>query len=179
MRVVPLGITALALSAGLAACGGDSGLSASELKKQANAICTRGDDDLVEAGKKLVAEAGGQQPSVDAVVAFFKDEALPIAKKKLDDLEKLDVSGDRKDQVEDLVAAGRDAIEEVETGLTEDGAAFLSSKGPDPFADFNAQAREMDLDQCAGESATPTTDSTDTTATTGGGDATTTTTAGG
>lgn len=174
MRALVTGISALLLAA-VAACGGDSGLSAEELKKEANAICTRGDDDLVEAGKKLVDAAGGQQPSVEAVVAFFKDEALPIAKKKLDDLEKLDVSGDRKEQLEDLVKAGREAIDEVETGLTEDGAAFLSSQGPDPFADFNELAAEMGLDQCAGETATP---STTTTTASPGGAATTTTTKG-
>jgi hypothetical protein len=115
---------------------------------QANAVCLRGDDDLVTAGEELAKASGGKAPDEAALVAFFKDKALPIARKKLDDLEKLD-AGSRKKELAELVKDGREAIEEFETGLEEDGAKFLSG-GASPFGDFNELARELGFDRCAG-----------------------------
>jgi hypothetical protein len=40
----------------------------------------------------------------------------------------------------------------VESGLKKQGAAFLQAKGPDPFKDFNSQAKDLKLTDCASAS---------------------------
>jgi len=40
----------------------------------------------------------------------------------------------------------------VEAGLKKQEAAFLQAAGPDPFKEFNSQAKGLKLDNCAGES---------------------------
>jgi hypothetical protein len=136
---------------GAAACGGDDkgpALSAEEFAKQANAACVAGDEELEKAGADLVK---GGQPKTQEVADFFLDEAVPIARRKLDQIENLNAPVDQRAAVKDMLAAGREAIDEVADGLKEDPEAYLSEKGPDPFDDFDEMARELGLDRCASQ----------------------------
>ena len=147
IRTIVLALAALALP--LAGCGGDSqALSTAEFQKQGNAVCKQGDAQLAEKGKKLFGPAG-QAPSVEALAAYFREDALPVARTKLDGLDQLDPpEGDRK-QVERMLAAGRRAIGEVDQELKKDPIAYFSAKGADPFEEFNRLAAELGLHGCA------------------------------
>ncbi len=164
LRIPPV-LAVLALLLGGAACGDDGGsaLSAEEFAKQANAACVAGDQELEAAGQEL-AQAG--QPSTQQIADFFLEKAVPIARKKLDQIEKLSPPSDQEAAVKDMLAAGREAIDEVADGLADDPDAYLTAKGPDPFADFDEMARELGLTRCASQKETLP----------GEGDATTTTT---
>jgi hypothetical protein len=162
VRRVPLGLAFLVLLLG-AACGDDR-LSAEEFAEKANAACVAGDRELETAGQEL-AKAG--QPDTQQIADFFLQKAVPIARRKLDQIEALNPPSDQEDEVNDMLAAGREAIDEVADGLEEDPEAYLTAQGPDPFTDFDEAARELGLSRCASQpQALP-----------GDGEATTTTTA--
>jgi hypothetical protein len=154
MRAIARSVAVMALSgATLAACGGGgggSGLSTSEFRKQANAICVKGDAEVTKASKALFegAAKGGEVPA-ETMAGFFKDKALPIVQRKIDGIGKLEVSKDLTERLQQAVAAGSRAVKEVRAGLEKDGAKYLSTKGPDPFKDFDASVRALGLDKCA------------------------------
>ena len=134
-----------------AGCGGDSGtpLTADEFAKQANAICKAGDQKLVEEGKQILADA---KTTPDQLAKFYLNSAVPNARNKLKGIGKLHPPTKDKSKVKKMLAAGKKATDTVEGGLKKQGAAFLTSKAPDPFKDFNAMARDLKLTDCAGQS---------------------------
>jgi ABC-type glycerol-3-phosphate transport system substrate-binding protein len=149
MRPIALCLFALvALGAGVG-CGGDSGppLTAEEFAKQANAICKAGDTKLAEEGKDLLKDA---KASPDDLAKFFLKQAIPNARTKLKGISKLNPPTEEKAKVKKMLAAGRKATDTVEDGLKKQGAAFLQAKGPDPFKDYNDQAKDLKLTDCAG-----------------------------
>jgi hypothetical protein len=142
-----------ALFVPLAGCGDDShALSSTEFQKQANAICKQGDAELVEKGRTLFGPDGKATPSAEALAAYFRNDALPVARTKLDGIDKLDPPRDDRKKVDRMLTAGRRAIQQVDEELKKDPVAYLSAKGPDPFAEFNRLGGELSLDDCtAGE----------------------------
>ena len=149
MRRIPPALFAVLLTA---ACGGgdDKGppLTAEQFVTQANAACVAGDEELEKAGAKLTTSA---QPKTQEIADFFLAEAVPIARKKLDQIEALNPPADQREKVADMLEAGREAIDEVEEGLEDDPGTYLTAKGPDPFDDFDELARELGLDRCASQ----------------------------
>jgi hypothetical protein len=147
MRRIVLALAAMAVP--LAGCGGDSqALSATEFQKRANAICKEGDADLAEKGKKLFGPDGRTTPTPEALAAYFTDEALPVARTKLDRIDKLDPPKDDRKKVERMLAAGRKGISQADQQLKEDPVAYFSGKVPDPFAEFNQRAGDLGLNDC-------------------------------
>jgi hypothetical protein len=139
-----------ALGLPLAACGGDSqALSSTEFQKQANAICKEGDAELGEKGKKLYGPDGRASPTAEAIAAYFTEDALPVARTKLDRIDKLRPPKSDRKQVDRMLAAGRKGVTQVEEQLKKDPVAYLSAKGQDPFEDFNDLALDLGLDSCA------------------------------
>ncbi|MGH9041265.1 MAG: hypothetical protein ACRDZ3_13655 [Acidimicrobiia bacterium] len=143
-------LVVLLLIAAAPACGGgdDKGppLSDEAFLEQANAACVAGDAELEKAGEDLVSSG---QPKTEEIANFFLDEAVPIARRKLDQIEDLSPPANKAEVVEEMLAAGREAIDEVSEGLEEDPGGYLTEKGPDPFDDFDEMARELGLDKCA------------------------------
>jgi hypothetical protein len=148
MRTIALALAALALS--LAGCGGDDqALSTTEFQEQGNAVCKEGDAQLAEKGKRLFGPDGKAPPSVEALAAYFREDALPVARAKLDGLDRLDPPEGERKKVERMLAAGRRAIDEVDQELKKDPIAYFSAKGADPFEEFNRLAAELGLHGCA------------------------------
>jgi hypothetical protein len=151
MRRIALCLLALAALGVGVDCGGDSGppLTADEFAKQGNAICKAGDTKLGEEGKDLLKDANA---TPDQLAKFFLDHAIPNAKNKLKGIAKLNPPTKSKAKVKKMLAAGKKATSTVEAGLKKQGAAFLQAKGEDPFKDFNSQAKDLKLTDCAGQS---------------------------
>ncbi len=150
MRRIALCLLVLAaLGAGVDCGGGDSGppLSADDFAKQSNAICKAGDAKLADEGKNILKDAN---TSPDQLAKFFLNNAIPNARTKLEQIGKLHPPAKEKDKVKKMLADGKKATDTVETGLKKQGAAYLSAKGPDPFKDFNSEAKDLKLTDCAG-----------------------------
>jgi hypothetical protein len=143
-------VIAAALGAG-SACGGDDSppLSADEFAKQANAICKAGDEKLAEAGKELLKDANA---TPDQLAKFYLEHAVPNARFKLKEIGKLKPPNKDKAKVKKMLESGDKATDTVENGLKEQGVAFLSAKGPDPFKEFDETARDLKLSDCASKS---------------------------
>jgi hypothetical protein len=138
-----------ALAVPLAGCGENShALSSTEFQKRGNAICKQGDAEMVEKGRTLFGPDGKSTPSAEALAAYFRNDALPVARTKLDGIDKLDPPTPDRKKVDRMLAAGRRAIEQVDEELKKDPITYLSGKGPDPFAEFNRLGGELGLDDC-------------------------------
>ena len=146
-----IAVCLLALTALSAGCGGDSGtpLTADEFAKQANAICKAGDQKLVEEGKQILADA---KTTPDQLAKFYLNSAVPNARNKLKGIGKLHPPTKDKSKVKKMLSSGQNATDTVESGLKKQGAAFLTAKGPDPFKEFDSQAKDLKLTDCAGKS---------------------------
>ena len=143
-------LTVVGLSA---ACGGGGGggpaLSADEFAKQGNAICKAGDVKLADEAKAVTADP---KTTPDQLAQFYLHNAVPNARTKLVEIGKLHPPAGDRSKVKKMLAAGNKATDTVESGLKNQGAAYLSAKGPDPFKDFNSMARDLKLTDCAGQS---------------------------
>jgi hypothetical protein len=152
MHRIALCLFALAAFGAAADCGGgDSGpaLTAEEFAKQANAICKAGDAKLAEEGKDLLKNANA---SPAELAKFFVKNAIPNARDKLKAISKLRPPTKDKAKVEKMLSAGRKATDTVEQGLKKQGPAYLQAGGPDPFKDFDTQAKDLKLTDCASQS---------------------------
>ena len=150
MRRIALCLLVITVLGAGAGCGGDSGtpLTADEFAKQANAICKAGDAKLADEGKALLADA---KTTPDQLAKFYLKSAIPNARNKLKEIGKLHPPDKDKSKVKKMLAAGKKATDSVESGLKKQGASYLAAKGPDPFKDFNSQAKDLKLSDCAGQ----------------------------
>ena len=143
-----LACAVVALVLGGTACGDDEDrLSAEEFRTQANELCAdfgAADDDAAQEF------FGDDEPSAEEVAAFFEESALPRVRALLDDLDELVPPESLEQDVEDLLDDARAALAEVEQAVEEDPEAFLA--GEDPFAEVDARAVELGLDNCADDS---------------------------
>ncbi len=130
--------------------GGDSqSLSESEFRQQANAICTAGDAELDAKGtQKLYGPDGKATPTPEMIAAYLTEDALPVARTKLDGIERLEPPAKDRKKVERMLAAGRKGVAQVDAQLKRDPRDYLSATGPDPFQEFNKLAGDLGLDRC-------------------------------
>lgn len=148
LRKLAVGLAILSLWS----CGGGDGVppNTSQFAEAGNRICAEGDAELAEASDEALEARGDRELSLEETAAFFRSEALPIARRRLDDLAGLEPPAGDRQRLAELVAAGRAAVAEIERGLEEDGTEFLAASGPNPFATFDALALALGLSDCAG-----------------------------
>jgi hypothetical protein len=151
MRRIALCLAALALVATGAACGGDKGppLTADEFARQSNAICKANDAKLADEGKQILKDAN---TSPQQLVKFYLDNAIPNARRKLKAIGNLNPPAKEKDKVKKMLSDGKKATDAVEQGLKKQGAAYLTTKGESPFKQFDSDAKDLNLTDCAGKS---------------------------
>jgi hypothetical protein len=156
MRRIVLGLLAVGFAVAGAGCGGGGGkgeasapVSNDEFTNEANAICQAGDARLGQEGGEIMANT---KSTPEEVVKFFLEHAIPIARDKLKQISELTPPAQEKGKVRKMLADGGKAIDTVEAGLKGKGAAYLQSPGSaDPFADFNAEAKALNLTDCIGK----------------------------
>lgn len=148
MRRLCLTLALLVGPAALVACGGDDALSKPEFVAKATAICATLNTELQNKTTALLAKDANALSDAQKLSQYFIDVALPVARQKLDRLEKLKPPKDDRDQFEDLISEGRSAVADVEAGLKDDPKSLLS-EGPNPLADFDDMARDLGLTGCA------------------------------
>lgn len=141
------------LLAASAACGGGGDGSAptsEEFAAAANRICAEGDEMLAEANDAVLEANRSEQLNLAQTAEFFAETVLPIARGRLDALSDLEPPSGDEDLLADMVAAGREAVDEIAAGLRTEGEEFLTASGPNPFAEFDVLAAELGLSRCVG-----------------------------
>jgi hypothetical protein len=128
----------------LAACGDDSteGLTTSQFRQQANAICTQGSHEIF----KTVGEVmGGREPTPAELQAGL-DKIVAISTKQLDDIDALDAPSTIDHDVAALVTEGRKAT----AAAASQGPAYWNTDD-NPWAKTQQMATNLGLDACGGD----------------------------
>jgi hypothetical protein len=141
---VAVALCALALVA--AGCGDDepeptttaSGppLSKSKFIAQADALCATGNQAIEEAGKQL-----GADPTDAVLEGYVDDTVVPAINTELDGIRALAPPAGDEAQVEAIVNAAQDALDQV----SDDPTLVV---GGDPFAKANQLAQAYGLKEC-------------------------------
>lgn len=130
----------LVAAAALAGCGDDdTGLTATEFRAEANAICAAGGEEVHEAFFSL----GDDATAEDMQAAF--DTVISVSDRQLDDIDDLEVPSELADQVDEFLRQGRADTDAAEAM----GLGFFESED-DPWETTSELARGLGLDACAG-----------------------------
>jgi hypothetical protein len=134
-------LSALALAAGLvtAGCSSEDRLSHDEFVEQADKICADGNGDLSTAAVEL-----GADPSDEDVSSFVTDTLVPNIQDQHDALEDLAPPEDDQDAFDDMLSSLQDSLD----GLEDDPMTLI---GDDVFADANAAAQDLGLEECGSQ----------------------------
>ena len=147
---------AVALSLGLAACGGsskdDGELARTELATKADAICLEGE----KAAQAITAPADFSDPVVAA--AYF-EKVVPLNQKQTDDLVALDPADDVKADWAAVIAKqneGNDLLKQIrDKAKAKDRSGLADLKTFESVVvAFGTAAKKIGADDCAGDSAT-------------------------
>lgn len=144
-------LTTVALVA--AGCGdddGDGSLTKAEFVKQANAICTAGDQEI---NKRLESFLEDNEPTgkrlTDAQLTEGAEEILiPSLRKQVEKIAALGTPSEDGKEADEIVEAAEEALQEVED---EPVLAAPQTGDRNPFAEVNEMAREYGLDVCGSE----------------------------
>lgn len=137
-------LSALALAA-VAGCtvspetGGP--LSREEFVKQANAICAKGNADIMAA-----APQGEWPPSAEAGEAFF-ETILTLVEQQIDDVDALQPPADIQPVIDGVIVDARAILAKVEA----DGSEPFFATEEDPWAPVNERFKSLGINECAEE----------------------------
>jgi hypothetical protein len=149
-RPIGAGIAALALAgtivAGTAVSAFAEPLSSGEFKKQANAICAEGNQQIDATAEQIFAGLSeGQEPTAEQLAAFAA-VAIPNIEQQVDGVEALEAPKSLKAKVKKLVKSARAATAKIKAD-----PSLLADEKHDPFAATNKQAKKLGLKECAGD----------------------------
>ncbi len=149
-RRIGAGIAALALAgtivAGMAVSAFAEPLSSSEFKKQANAICAQGNQQIDTVAEQIFAGLSeNQRPTAEQLTAFAT-VAVPNIKQQVEDVAALEPPKSLKAKVKKLVKTARAAVAKVEAD-----PSLLADEKHNPFAASDKQAKKLGLKECAGD----------------------------
>jgi hypothetical protein len=121
--------------------GGGERLGQAEFVEQANAICAAGNEQMDAAFEGFPAEA---QSDPDAIKSFFDDELVPVIRQQLDELRELSPPEDVEADFGEML----DKADEALASTADLSGEEIAEATDDPFAEVNAMAGEMGLDDC-------------------------------
>ena len=148
-RRIGAGLASLALAgtivAGMAVSAFAQPLSTREFKKQANAICAQGNQQIDAAAEQGFAGLSrDQQPTAEQLTAFAA-VAVPNIKQQVEDVAALEPPRSLRAKVKKLVKTARAAVAKVEAD-----PSLLADEKHNPFAASDKQAKKLGLKECAG-----------------------------
>jgi type IV secretory pathway TrbL component len=144
------GIATLALAgtivAGAAGSAFAGPLSSKEFKRQANAICAAGNQQIEAAAEQIFAGLSeDQQPSPDQLAAFAA-VVIPSIKQQVEEVAALEEPKSLQAKVRKLIRTARAAVAKVEAN-----PSLLTDEESDPFASTDKQLRKLGLKECASD----------------------------
>ena len=113
--------------------------------RQANAICTAGDAELAEAGTEILRDATS---TLDDWVTFYLEYSVPNIRNKLKEIDNLEPPVKDKDQVENMLSAGRRATTALERGLRDQGTSYLLTQGTSTYKEFDGAVGKLQMTAC-------------------------------
>jgi len=134
-----------ALSIGVVAAGcggGDDNLTKAEFQAQANAICKKGNKEIV-AAEKTVFTQKGQAPSKAAFDEFANGTLIPSVQSQIDGINDLNPPSADEDKVNAITDEAQAALDKVKQDPHQ-------LAGSDPFKKANQLAKDYGLNECAG-----------------------------
>ncbi len=135
------GVAALIL--GMAGCGSDSTLSASEYRTRAGAICERIDPDITALFISLDSKGDDATPEdLQATV----DGLLQLVNDEIDEIAALTPPDELASDARAMIAAARTAADATEA----QGIGFFEDE-TNPFAEADRMATELGITACAGD----------------------------
>jgi hypothetical protein len=149
-RRIGAGIAALALAGtivvGTAVSAFADPLSSGEFKKQANAICAEGNQQIEAVAEQTFGNLSkGQEPTADQLSAFAA-VAIPNVEQQVEGVAALEPPKSLKAKVNKLIKTARAAVAKVKAD-----PSLLTDEKHDPFASANKQAKKLGLKECAGD----------------------------
>jgi hypothetical protein len=120
-------------------------LSSREFKRQANAICAEGNQQLDAVAEQIFAGLSeNQQPSPEQLVAFAA-VAIPSIKQQVEDVAALEEPKSLQAKVRKLIRTARAAVAKIEANPS------LLAGESDPFAATDKQLKKLGLRECASD----------------------------
>lgn len=138
-----------------AGCGGDDSddgggggeapatdITKAEFVKQANAICTAGNQEIADAAQEL---GSNGQPSDDDLQGFAEDSLIPSIRGQVEDIRALGFPEGDEDTLGGLLDDADGILDDAE----DDPVAFVQ-QDEDPFTDVNQGLADYGVTACAG-----------------------------
>jgi hypothetical protein len=150
-RKIGAGIASLALAGtivgGTAVSAFADPLSSKEFKKQANAICAQGNQEIEATAQQVFGNLSrGQEPSPEQLQAYAA-VALPNVAQQIDDVAALEPPKSLQARVKKLVKSARTALAKIEAD-----PSLLTDEKHNPFAGTDKLAKKLGLKECASDS---------------------------
>jgi hypothetical protein len=121
-------------------------LSSREFKRQANAICAEGNQQIEAAAEQIFAGLSeNQQPSPEQLAAFAA-VAIPSIKQQVESVAALEEPKSLQAKVRKLIRTARAAVAKIEAN-----PSLLADEENDPFAATNKQLKKLGLRECASD----------------------------
>ena len=147
-------LVALALAAGVAACGDDEedkeALSKSDYIARSGAICTSSGR---RAGKdyERIVEKGPK--TADTAQRFLSESVVPLFRQSVARRERLPAPEGDEQEIEAMMSSGKKALAGFERAAAEpsDSLALMRGQVPDPAKDFDARSRRYGIAKCGGD----------------------------
>jgi hypothetical protein len=149
-RRIGAGLASLALAGTITVYAAASAfaepLSKSEFKKQANAICAEGNEQIDAVADQVFAGLSeDQRPSPEQLIAFAS-AAIPNIKQQVEDVAALEAPKSLQAKVKKLINTVRAAVAKVEAD-----PSTLADEKNNPFAASDKQAKKLGLKECAAD----------------------------
>jgi type IV secretory pathway TrbL component len=120
-------------------------LSSREFKRQANAICADGNQQIEAAAEQIFAGLSeNQQPSAEQLTAFAA-VAIPNIKQQVESVAALEEPKSLQAKVRKLIRTARAAVAKIEANPS------LLANEEDPFAATDKQLKKLGLRECASD----------------------------
>jgi hypothetical protein len=147
-RRIGAGLAALALAgtivAGTAVSAFADPLTSRQFKKQANAICAEGNQQIEAVAKQTFGNLSkGQEPTAEQL-ATFAAAAIPNIEQQIEGVAALEAPKSLEAKVKKLVTTARAALAKVKAD-----PSLVTEVKNDPFKAANKQAKKLGLKDCA------------------------------
>ncbi len=147
-------LVALALAAGVAACGDDEdeqkAISKRDYIAQSGAICTSGGKQAGADYKRIV--ENGPRTAATAQ-RFLSESVVPIFRQGLAKRERLPAPDGDEREIKAMIDAGKQALAGFERAAASPSRspALMRGQTPDPATDFDASSRRYGIAKCGGD----------------------------
>jgi molecular chaperone DnaK (HSP70) len=134
-----LAATALALTALVAGCGGDDGLTAKEFRAKADKLCAAADKETEKLGEGLSSSSSEKE------VTGAIDKLVDRTEELVDDIDALEEPESLSKEVDAMLDSLRKGLKKLDDASLEDLTSMEN-----PLAEADTKAKKLGLEKCGG-----------------------------